>query len=35
MLLIRLGKTAVDVPRWGPNMEEFVKRFDTLWVVCE
>ena len=31
MSLCLLGKTAFDVPRWGPNMEEFVKRFDARY----
>jgi len=29
------AKTAFDVPRWGPNVAEFVKRFDPRYTAGE
>lgn len=29
------GKTAFDAPRWGPNLLEFVKRFDSRYTAGE
>ena len=29
------AKTAFDAPKWGPNTEEFVKRFDPRYTAGE
>ena len=29
------GKTAFDAPSWGPNVAEFVKRFDAKYMAGE
>ena len=29
------GRTAFDAPSWGPNVEEFVKRFDARYTAGE
>jgi len=29
------GRMAFDVPSWGPNVEEFVKRFDARYTYGE
>lgn len=32
---VDLGRTAFDAPSWGPNLAEFVKRFDARYTSGE